>query len=83
MKSPSQKNTAEETASAHQVKFKFWLGFEVMEKISKEQNTVYTNTKYVSHTQPNTHYNKKILIYKIFNLYPSQNTTLTHKIKNM
>ena len=37
MKSPSQKSTAEETASAHQVKFKFWLGFEVMEKIAKEQ----------------------------------------------
>ena len=37
MKSPSQKSTAEETASKHQVKFKFWLGFEVMEKIAKEQ----------------------------------------------
>ena len=37
MKSLSQKNTAEETASAHQVKFKFWLGFEVMERIAKEQ----------------------------------------------
>ena len=31
------KNTCEETASVHQVKFKFWLGFEIMEKIAKEQ----------------------------------------------
>ena len=34
---PSQMDPAEETAPAHLTKFKFWLGFEAMERITKEQ----------------------------------------------
>ena len=30
-------DSAEETASAHLTKFHFWLGFEAMERIAKEQ----------------------------------------------
>ena len=37
MKPPSKKAPAEEFASMHQVKFKFWLGFEAIEKLTKEQ----------------------------------------------
>ena len=35
--SPSQMDPAEETISAHLTKFKFWLGFEAMKRIAKEQ----------------------------------------------
>jgi hypothetical protein len=34
---PNQKAPAEESSSVHLTKFKFWLGFETMEKIAKEQ----------------------------------------------
>jgi hypothetical protein len=33
---PSQKAPAEESTTVHLTKFKFWLGFETIEKIAKE-----------------------------------------------
>ena len=35
--SPRQFTPAEETTSVHLTKFRFWLGFEAMERIAKEQ----------------------------------------------